>query len=162
MVGTVQYQNLEHTLLAIKQQVIDSLPYAEQNCTGFNTPAQLFDWMRSWTKYVGDPKGRELLQSLPTLIERNKHGTVGAGDCDCFTIAGLACLLANGFNDVYVILAGRNTFTPRHIYAGVKWNGKVRPFDLTNSYFDVERKNYSYKQVLPFRIRNNFLFDLYQ
>ena len=162
MIGTVPYVSLEHTLLAIKQQVKDSLRYAENNCTGFDTPAQLFDWMRSWRTYRRDPKGRELVQSLMTLLDNNKHGIVGAGDCDCFTVAGLACMLANGFDDVYVVLAGRTDSAPSHIYAAVKWKGKIRPFDLTNNYFDVERKTYGYKQVLPFSMEEGYNFNLYQ
>lgn len=160
MIGVTKYKSLEHTLLGVKQQIKDSLPYARRNCSGFSSPESLFEWLKSNVTYKRDTTGRELVQTLPTLFERNVHGIPGAGDCDCFTVAGLSCLLANGFRDLYVVIAGRTANAPSHIYGAVKYRGKIFPFDLTNTYFGMERKTYGYKQTLPLRLNENFFYDL--
>ncbi|SRR6266436_5652035 len=145
------YHSLEDTLLGLKQQVIDSMAFAKKNIPVFNSPEELYYWMRERTKYVKDPPGTELLQSLPTLVAGSRLGVPWGGDCDCFTIASLSALIANGFAPVYVILVGRQADAPVHIYAGVE-DGGIVPFDLTNEDYGYERTNYPYQQILPFRI----------
>lgn len=144
------YQDINHTLKMLKRQVIDGLPFALSECPRFNDPETLYYWLKERTKYKLDPKGNELIRSLPTLLKGYK-GKPGEGDCDCFTTAALTLLVANGFDNLYVILTGRNRFTPRHIYCGlIDKNGVFRILDLTNRLYDTERP-YPFKQHLFFR-----------
>lgn len=111
----VPYQNLTHTLLCLKIQVQDSMPYVKNYIPDYiETPRQLFYYLRSQTQYKKDPKGTELLQMVPTLMDRG-----GKGDCDCFTILALACQHYLNFLPHYVALVGNNSFTPSHIYTEV-------------------------------------------
>jgi len=153
MKARMPYKDINHTLKMLKKQVISGIPFALKHCPKFDTPEQVFYWLKDNTTYKLDPKGIELLQSLPTLItENNWHGKQGHGDCDCFTIALLTLLAANGFDNLYVILVGRNRFTPVHIYCGLIDNEKtLRILDLTNPQYDTERK-YPYRQHLKFKI----------
>jgi hypothetical protein len=154
MKARMPYVDINHTLKSLKGQVVDGLPFALNECPKFNTPEELFYWLKPKTRYKKDPDGIELLQSLPTLLgEGNYHGEKGRGDCDCFTIAALTLLVANGFENLYVILVGRNRFTPVHIYCGLlDEKGVFRILDLTNRLFDTERP-YPFKQHLPFRVK---------
>lgn len=143
------YQDINHTLKCLKGQVIDGLPYALNQCPKFDSAEQLFYWLKNRVTYENDPKGNELIQTLPTLLDNNWHGRTGYGDCDCFTTAALTLLVANGFKNLYVVLVGRNRFTPVHIYCGLIENGVFKVLDLTNRRFDVERP-YPYRQHLKF------------
>lgn len=144
------YQDINHTLKMLKRQVFDGLPYALKKCPKFNTPEELFYWLKERTRYKLDPKRNELIRELPTLLAGYK-GKPGEGDCDCFTTAALTLLVANGFRNLYVILTGRNRFTPVHIYCGlIDKDGVFRILDLTNRLYDTERP-YPYKQHLEFR-----------
>ena len=150
MKQVMPYKDINHTLQCLKRQVIDGLPYAIKECPKFNTPEEIFYWLKERTKYQLDPKGNELIRMLPTLLKGYK-GEPGRGDCDCFTTAALTLLVANGFTDLYVILVGRNRFTPVHIYCGlVDDKGSFRILDLTNRLYDTERP-YPYIQHLRFR-----------
>lgn len=151
-----KYRDLEQVLLAMKQQVIDSLPAAERlNIRG--TPREIFDSLRSMLYYVPDPQGNELLQQLDTLLNwngNNYHGLSGAGDCDCFTIAALAVLLNAGYSNLYAVLAGYNRqHPPVHIFCQVyrPSEKKIYNFDLTQREFN-KVKNYPYFQRLPFSL----------
>lgn len=142
-----QYRDINHTLKMLIVQVYDSIPYAAEQCPRMN-PEQIFNWLKLQTVFRNDPPGVELLQSYPTLMENNQHGIPGAGDCDCFTIAAIACLKVNGYDDIAIVLRGRNTETPVHIYPAVLNGKKWQPFDLTEKFYGSERK-YPYKQILP-------------
>jgi hypothetical protein len=146
------YKSINDTCKKIKMQVYDGLDYAINECPEFKSPEHIFYWLKRRTRYKHDPRGVELLQTLPTLLENNWHGENGAGDCDCFTIAFLTLMIANGFhNDLYVVLVGRRPKVPVHIYAGyIDANGIFKVCDLTNKHFDSER-NYPYKQHLIFK-----------
>lgn len=151
----MQYQNLNHALKLFKVQVLEGIPYAQTECPKFETPEQAFEWLKLRTKYKNDPKGTELFQTLPTLLENNFHGITGHGDCDCFTIAILSILAANKFKNIGIVLVGRNTFNPVHIYAYcVNDKGEKQYLDLTNKYFDQTRY-YPYKQEIPFNLTPN-------
>lgn len=143
-----RYKSLNHALKYLKVQVIESLPYAYNECPKLKSPEAIFHYLKARTCYKHDPKGIELFQTLPTLMQDNFHGTPGAGDCDCFTIACLALLIANGFNNCGIVLVGRNPHVPVHIYAYVDYNGKREYLDLTNKYYNYER-SYPYKQTIP-------------
>lgn len=147
MVKKLYYDNLTTTLKYLKIQVIDSIEFAAENCPNFeDNPKGLFTWLKGWVRYQNDPKGVELLQTMQTLWANN-----GRGDCDCFVITTLACLCVCGFKDIEVVLVGRTPLNAVHIYTQVTYAGKTYILDLTNRYFDHERK-YPYKQILPFKL----------
>lgn len=153
-VKKMQYQNLDHSLRLFRGQVSEGLEYAKTEMPALDTPEKIFNWLKLRTRYKHDPKNTELFQTLPTLLDNNFHGITGAGDCDCFTIAALSTLLANGFYNCGIVLVGRNRFNPVHIYAYVEDNGKRYFLDLTNKYFDQTRF-YPYAQYIPFKINQN-------
>lgn len=149
-----KYVDINDTLREIKTQIIDGLPYALKKCPRFSNPKQLFDWFNDRVNYKNDPKNIELLQCLPTLLtENNFHGRKGAGDCDCFTIGEITLMIAQNWDDINVVLAGRSLKCPVHIYAEIKWNGRWYTMDLTNKKFDKERF-YKYTQRIPVRWQN--------
>jgi len=132
--------------------------FARNNVPRFNSPGELFSWLKKRVTYLSDPSDKsdrepiELLMTMQTIMSGSRTLIPGAGDCDDFTIVSLASLLASGFRDVYVILVGRNKTYPVHIYAAVNDGGVITPFDLTNRNYGDERNNYSYKQVLKFNL----------
>lgn len=152
MVFLKDYQDLTDTLLHLKIQVRDSLPFAAKVVPDVDTPEQLFYWLKDKVIYSRDPSTTELLMTMQTQFDGSRTGTPGAGDCDDFTITSLASLIAAGFNDVKVVLVGRSLENPVHIYAAVKFNGKLYWFDLTNSKFNYQRTNYKYQQILDFSL----------
>jgi hypothetical protein len=114
----MQYQNLNHALKLFKVQVLEGIPYAQNNIPKFETPEQAFNWLKLRTKYKNDPTGTELFQTLPTLLENNFHGITGHGDCDCFTIAILSILAANNFKNIGIvrIATSKNTIVNKHCH----------------------------------------------
>lgn len=137
----------------LMQQVYDSLDYALNNCPETSSPERLFYVMRQSTQFKHDPPGTELIQEMPTFFSDFVHRTgihypAGHGDCDCFTVSALACLWANGFGPLAVVLKGRKKSAPSHIFPAV-WNGQEWiAFDLTNKFYGEERP-YKYQQILP-------------
>lgn len=147
MIAKMRYKDLTTTLKYLKIQVIESIPFAAEKCPAFkNDPKALFNWLKMWTRYKNDPDGIELLQTMQTLWANG-----GQGDCDCFVITTLACLVVNGYKDIDVVLVGRSRRHAVHIYTQVCVNGQTYILDLTNRYFDHER-SYPFKQVLPFKL----------
>lgn len=149
MVVDVPYQSLEHTLKALKVQVADSLDFASNFIpSDIQSPGELFDYLKPYLHYRNDPKKVELLQSFQTLMNRG-----GKGDCDCFTIAGLASCVVCDFKPLYVALAGNSIFLPTHIYleAYDLEDRKICALDFTNQEYDFERP-YKFKQRLLFRL----------
>jgi len=152
----VKYIDINDTLRHIKIQIIDSIPYAKEFCPKFGNPEQLFYFLKKNTVYKNDPPNIELLQTLQTLMEENFHGKPGAGDCDCFTIATIACLYVNGWkNNVFIDLVGRSKLYPVHIYTDIVYKGDRKVLDLTNKYYNEERQNYKYRQRLPVNFLKN-------
>jgi hypothetical protein len=149
MIVDVPYNNLEHTLKALKIQVIDSLPYISNYIPNdIETPEQLFRYLKSKTTYKKDPHNVELLQMVPTLMKRG-----GKGDCDCFTILTLTSCYFLNFKPLYVSLVGKSSIAPSHIYSEVydRQKNEICPMDLTNPYYCMER-SYPFKQRLKFTI----------
>ena len=144
----IPYVDINHTLKGLKLQVIDSLEYAEKNFPLFRSPKTLFEYLKDRTTFQSDPKGVELLQSLQTLMRNG-----GKGDCDCFVIALLAVCWSQGeaFQDLFVMLAGRETEAPVHIYVKIIFEGEAYIMDLTEPSFNQERP-YKYTQQLKFKI----------
>lgn len=151
-----KYRSLEQVLLAIKQQVYDSLPAAER-LNIYGTPEEIFNKLKAKLIYTPDPNGNELLQQLDTLLNNNGnnyHGIDGAGDCDCFTIAALATLYNAGYKNLFIVLTGRiYAQPPVHIFAQVFLanRNKLYNFDLTQKEFNTVR-HYPYYQRLKFSL----------
>lgn len=142
------YKDINQVLYYIVIQIKEGLPFAK-TLPEFRTPKQIFYYLKSNTVYKNDFKGVELLQSLPTLLtEANRHNIKGAGDCDCFTIAAITILIANGFKENYIYLVGRSKFAPVHIYCSTIYNGKEYFLDLTNPKFNTIRNNYKFFQKI--------------
>jgi len=143
-----KYVDINDTLKHIKIQIIDSIDFA-LNCTPpMQTPEQIFNFLKKRIIYKSDPRGVELLQSLPTLLENNYHNKPGAGDCDCFTIATVALLIANNFDNINIVLVGRSRTMPVHIYTVIYKDNKRIVLDLTNKRINQERP-YPYIQEIP-------------
>ena len=145
------YKNLSDTLLRLKDQVIESIPFCYQLTSGINSPEQLYENLKFITSYKSDPKNVELIQTAETLINNNWHGVSGQGDCDCLTVLSLACLYCINENNLFLILAGNSIYAPTHVYSGFIKNGSFFDFDLTNDTFNKTRK-YKFNQFLKFKI----------
>ena len=71
-------------------------------------------------------------------MHNNFYGIPGAGDCDCFTIAAVACCKVENI-PVRIVVVG-NTKTPTHVYCEVLDNGKYVAFDLVNEFYGQTKK----------------------
>lgn len=148
-----RYKDINDTLKAIKTQIIDGLDYAIEDCPQFKNPRDLYNWMLERCQYKDDFKNVELLQTLPTLLtENNAHSIPGAGDCDCFTIGLITLMIAQNWDNINVVLAGRTKKCPVHIWTEIKFNGKWYTLDLTNRKFDRVRA-YPLTQKIPVKWR---------
>lgn len=145
------YKNLADTLIQLKNQAIESIPYCYELTSEIDTPEQLFEYLKSITQFHRDPPGIELLQTAKTLFENNYHGIPGAGDCDCFTVLSLASLYSIGKTNLFTIVAGQSEKSPSHIYAGFFENGTFYDFDLTTDYFNLSRP-YKYRKILKTKL----------
>jgi transglutaminase-like putative cysteine protease len=96
--------------------------------------------------YKNDPPGIELLQSFPSLMNDNYWGIPGAGDCDCFTIAALACAAARSI-PARAVIVGNSSQAPTHVYCQYLVDGRWIDFDLVSSDYGTT-KPYKYKQTL--------------
>jgi len=141
-----RYTSLDECLKHLRLQIEESIKYADKVTPHFTHPANFFNWLKPQLTYKKDPRGVELLQSMPTLLNNNFYGTPGAGDCDCFTITAAACCMVQNWR-TFIILAGRNKYTPVHIWSGVTINGQDYHLDFTNKIPNFTRY-YPYTQKL--------------
>ena len=141
-----KYTTLQRTLDCMQTQIEDSLSYARNFVPRGETPRSLFALLKQHTTYRHDPPGVELLQSMPTLMHRNFYGIPGAGDCDCFTIAALACAKARGI-PARAVIVGNSSQAPTHIYAQLFDGSKFVDFDLVSSSYGTT-KAYKNKQII--------------
>ncbi len=143
----IPYQDINETLKGLHIQVCDSLDYCAQNFE-YKNPRQMYYDLLPKIKYKNDPPGTELIQSVPTLFERNYWGTSGMGDCDCFSVLTLAVGAVNKWKQ-RIVLCGREYSAPVHIFTQVFWNGSWRTVDLTARLYDTHRKYplYQYLEV---------------
>ena len=142
-----KYIDINDTLKGIKIQILDSVNYTRENIPRFENPEQAFEWCKQNTSYKNDPKNIELLQSVQTLFENNYHSIPGAGDCDCYSIlCGAICIVNKWKFDI--VLVGRDSRSPVHIYNLIYFKGDPYIFDLTNPKFNYERP-YPLIQELP-------------
>ncbi len=142
----IPYQNIGHTIEMLQKQIENSLDFAHEFAPGEHDPKHLFHLLKNNTTYKNDPPGVELLQSFPSLINDNYWGIPGAGDCDCFTIAAVACCVENDI-PVRIVIVGNSSIAPSHIYCEVIYKGKWTAFDLVNNYFG-ETKKYKYEKII--------------
>jgi hypothetical protein len=150
MEKTMRYRDLNHALKWFRVQVSVGIPWALENMPKLNSVQKVWDYLKARTIYKNDPQGKELFQKIQTLLTSdNYHGIVGAGDCDCFSIAALSTLIANGFTNCGIVLAGRNPLVPVHIWVYVIDNGKKYNFDLTCKKLDKIRP-YPFTQSIPY------------
>lgn len=141
----VKYKSLEDTLEALVIQAMLSVNYCAAMWGSDNNLKQIWTIVSQNTTYKHDPKGVELIQSVPTLIDNNFHGIPGAGDCDCFSVFFIAMLIANGYHpdQIYIVLQGRTENIPTHIY--IMCNGVN--LDATEAHYNSIR-NYPYIQFV--------------
>jgi hypothetical protein len=115
--------------------------------SNIHTPEALFYFLKDHVTFKSDPPGIEHIKTAQTLFGKYK----GHGDCDCFTVSALAALhVAVPKAKMYINLVGRRRSNPSHIYVSIDYKGLHHYFDLTNPWYDFERKgNYRYKQQIP-------------
>ena len=140
------YRNISHTIEMMGRQIEESLDYARDWTPVQTNPKELFWIMRQNLTYKNDPKGIELLQSMPSMMDDNYHGVPGAGDCDCFTIAAIACCKAADI-PCRIVIVGNSAAAPSHVYAEVLDDGVWTPFDLVNPWYG-QTKEYAYKKII--------------
>jgi len=130
----------------IKAQALEGVPYMRKALPAGMDPEEIFDFLKKRITYKHDPKGIELVHTPQSFFEDNYHGKPAHGDCDDFSVVGIAALKAQGIPEgkINVVLTGRSKKIPRHIYLQV--NDQI--FDLTNDSIGEERK-YPFKQVIP-------------
>lgn len=152
-----KFTSFDRTMLLLKMQIVDSLEFARNTCPPCATPEDLWNYLKPRLHFEDDPEGIEDFQSMQTLFLRK-----GYGDCDCFTITTVACLIVNNFDNIYVDLVGVSKKYPSHIYCDVMFQGQRCVLDFTNPRYNMERnKNpkgeiYKYRQRLPVRWKNWF------
>lgn len=143
------YKNITDTMLHVKAQIVDSIDFAFETIPNeIQTPEQLFAWLKSKVVFEDDEESVEHLRTMQSLAENNWRG-----DCDCFTITSVACMIAKNWDNVFIDLVGRKKTYPVHIYSEIIWQGQREVFDLTNPKFNFERPGYKYRQRLPARWR---------
>jgi len=138
----IPYKDIGHTIEMMGRQIEDSIDYAYDFVPGNTTPKELFWILRQNTTYKNDPPGVELLQSFPSMMDDNYWGIPGAGDCDCFTIAAIACCKAADI-PCRIVIVGNSPSAPSHVYAEVLDDGQWTPFDLVNPWYG-HTKEYNY------------------
>jgi hypothetical protein len=144
-----RYKDINDTMRAIKTQIIDGMQFAVTKTPEFKTPEELWNWLKPQLTYEDDPQGTELLQCIQTLLtNKNHHGKKGRGDCDCFSIACCTLMIANDWDNINVVLAGRTKKNPVHIYMEIQFKGKWYTLDFTNKRFNTERP-YPLTQRIP-------------
>jgi hypothetical protein len=154
MVRTIVNHTTQDTINAIYAQAKDSIGFAKKLPHG-NDPYSIYYYLKSVTTFKDDAKDIEQVQSLQTLLGPNNiHGYPGAGDCDCFTVAVLACLVNAGFDQLYIVLVGNNVKNPTHVYPALMQNGRLFAMDLTAPGPGIERTQNSKG---PYRARQEIL-----
>lgn len=123
------YVSLRNTLNMLDRQIEVSIPFARDFCANVaQNPYSLFRFLKTQVTYQDDPPGIELIQSMPSLFLDNYYGVPGMGDCDCFSVAACASMLALGIPTGYTIFG--NGKWPTHICADSYYQGQHTYFDL--------------------------------
>lgn len=141
------YTDINATMKGIHRQVVDSCGYYCERMPFYDNPEQMYNNLLTMVVYKNDPPNIELLQSVPTLMEKNYWGIPGAGDCDCFSILVLTACICHKWMKQRIVLAGRSKIAPVHIWTEVFFNGKWHAMDLTQKAFNTTRP-YKFKQYL--------------
>lgn len=140
------YVSLDDTIKQMGVQIEESVDFADTFIPESTDPAYIFHCLKSNVTYKHDPVGIELLQSMPSLFNDNYWGIPGAGDCDCFTIASVACAIARDI-PVRLVLVGNSPDAPSHVYCQMKDRGKWVDFDLVAPMYGIT-KPYKYKHFV--------------
>jgi hypothetical protein len=136
---TLRYIDIDHTMEKLIVQVKESIPFMRSFLPDWiSSPEDLFSFLKPQLIFTPDPPETELLQTSQTLFTDNYHGIAGAGDCDCFSITGLAACYVLQI-PAKIVLAGRSKIQPVHIYLRVMNREKWIPFDLTEAEINSER-----------------------
>jgi len=146
MVIKIKYPcNFSKVMMFMKWQAEDGIKHFRDDYPEkIKDPQELWHKIKPRVTYKKDPKGIELFQSYQTLFYNNYYDEPGAGDCDCFVVTLLTACFANNL-PYKIVLAGRDTHNPVHIYIKIK--GKV--LDMTRPKFNSERY-YPYLQEFSF------------
>lgn len=127
-------------------QIRDSIDFANDFLPARTTSLEIWSILKDNLIYKNDPPGIELLQSFPSLMNDNYWGIPGAGDCDCFVIAALACAKARGI-PARAVIVGNSSNNPTHIYCQMFDGSKYIDFDLVSSTYGTT-KAYKNKQII--------------
>jgi len=146
MILKTKYKDLDHTLKALRQQIIDSLNYCHSKNFYFRSPREMYYFFLPQIQYKNDPAGIELLQTAQTLFENNYHNIPGAGDCDCFTCLVCAVAALNNWKQ-RIVLCGNTKKGAVHIFSQIYFDGNWQTCDLTARLFNTHKK-YKYYQFL--------------
>lgn len=144
----IPFKNIDQTLKGIHLQVCDSLDYCANEMPRYRDPKSMYYGLLPLLKYKNDPPGIELLQSVPTLFEKNYWGVSGSGDCDCMSILVLSMCAVHGWNKQRIVLCGRSKAYPVHIFTQVYFNNQWVTMDLTRKLYN-SHKPYKFYQHLP-------------
>jgi hypothetical protein len=141
----IKYPGLKKTLEYLVLQGAISVDYCVYRWGNNNSLADIWNIGNQNLIYEHDAEKIEQIQSVGTLFENNIHGRPGAGDCDCFTVFGIAMLDASGHNlkDTKIILQGNQSGAPSHIF----FAHKDKIFDFTEPTFNTCRQ-YKFYQIL--------------
>jgi hypothetical protein len=143
------YKDISETMIYLKVQIVESIDFALDVCPKFDTPEKLWFWLKNKLTFESDAPGVEHLRTMQSLARNGWRG-----DCDCFTITTVACMIVQGWDNINIDLVGRSRSHPVHIYTDIVWNGKRKVLDFTNPSFNFERSGYAYRQRLPVRWRS--------
>jgi hypothetical protein len=141
----IKYPGLKKTLQYLIVQSAISVDYC-QNRFGTNNDLQkIWNIGNQNLIYEHDINNIEQIQSVGTLFENNIHGKPGAGDCDCFTVFGVAMLAANNYklDRTKIVLQGNKAASPSHVL--FLYDDKI--FDFTEPTWGSIR-DYKFYQIL--------------
>jgi len=141
----IPYPGLKKTILYLVNQSAISVKYCAQRWGTKNDLNEIWNIGKTNLIYENDKNNIEQIQSVGTLFENNIHGRSGMGDCDCFTVFGIAMLAANGYDidNTKIILQGNKPGAPSHIF--LSYEDKF--FDFTEPLYNSNR-NYKFYQIV--------------
>ena len=152
MISYIKAETLTEIAKAMLDRVSKSLKFARSYCAQYKLKYadDVFIHLKSKITFQHDSRDYEQFMRFQTFVNHNQHGSPYLGDCDDFTIAILACLIAIGYKDLYLTFAGNNKDSPSHVYCGVlNDKGELIPIDLTENQIGKER---NYKYIVSIKI----------
>ena len=99
----IPYPGLTKTIGYIVRQARESVDQVPDYVPDYiNDPEALFHYLKSVITYRSDPPGKEYIQTVQTLFDKNNE----QGDCDCCTVLSLASLYACSGIRANMVLGG--------------------------------------------------------